>query len=217
MLIIFQLMFSDITEAREYKYSVYDAQSSSGDGTWGSVFQMEVFINSDLTIRARVSKKDGTQFVSDGDMYLQRDHYGESSAYNIGKREIGYGSTNINIFSWKPLNEIVANWSNDILKIYARYETYGGGYAWCGPVKIRRYIETGSICVNISPYDARNAGAQWRAIVNGLIRTDWYDSGRNVSGFDVGKSIFLYFQKKENSQKCLRQKDFLEISKWDIS
>ena len=32
------------------------------------------------------------------------------------------------------------------------------------------------------------------------------------------KSIFLYFQKKENSQKCLIQKeDFLEISKWDIS
>jgi hypothetical protein len=35
------------------------------------------------------------------------------------------------------------------------------------------------------------------------------------------KSIFLYFQKKENSQKCLRQKDrkkdFLEISKLDIS
>jgi hypothetical protein len=199
MLIIFQVVPSDVIWAGEYKYSVYDAQSTSGDGTWGSIFQMEVFINSDLTIRARISKKDGTQFVSDGDMYLQRDHYGESSEYNIGKKYIGYGSTKIDIYSWKPLNEIVANWSGDILKIYARYETYGGGYAWCGPVKIRRYIEKGSVCVNISPYDARNAGAKWRALVNGWIWTNWYDSGQNISGFDVGL-LSIQFKPVDNWQ-----------------
>jgi hypothetical protein len=34
----------------------------------------------------------------------------------------------------------------------------------------------------------------------------------------IRKSIFLYFRKKENSQKTKRlEKDFLEISKWDIS
>ena len=157
-------------------------------------------LKSDLTIQVNISKKDSTQFSSSGYMYLKKKYYGGGFDYNIAQKYITEGSSDINIYSRQPLNEIGSDWwSDDMLKIYARYETFAGGYAWCGPVKIRRYIETGSVCVNISPSDARNAGAKWKAKINGLFWTNWYDSGRNISGFDVGQLI-IQFKPIENWQ-----------------
>ena len=53
-------------------------------------------------------------------------------------------------------------------------------------------VQTGSIKVTISPSEAVNAGAQWRAELVGIGWTDWYISGKTVSGFRTGTTAIQF-------------------------
>ncbi|MDM8523690.1 C39 family peptidase [Desulfococcaceae bacterium HSG8] len=140
--------------AGDYEYSfTYGSQSAIGEGTWGSILEMTVRINGDNTVTATIEKKDGSTF-RDGYMYLQKDSYGESLSYNIASTSYN-GGYSVTLTSESPLDNMNASWSGDKMKLYARAEFGGDGYAWVGPVRITRSLITEPVSVTL---DAPHSG-----------------------------------------------------------
>jgi hypothetical protein len=172
--------------ANQYHYIFEgDSKSSVGDSPWGPVFDMWVYINPDQTITALIKKTDHSSFSSSGYMYLQKEHYGASSSYNIASTRVSEGSKEIYL-TVHPDDINFDEYSNR-LKLYARYENTEGGYAWVGPVIIKRLQTNGSLQVRIEPEEIRKS-ARWRVEMIAIGWIAWQKSGSVVNGILAGET-----------------------------
>jgi len=173
--------------AQTYQYTLpYSSQTTNGGGTFGFILKMTVWINTNKTVTTRIEKTDGTPFQS-GYAYLQKDSSGASSSYNLATVTYNGGSS-VTLTSSQTLDTMGATWNNNDMQLYVRTEYSGGGYAYAGPITVRRTAatvcaysispttrshsansETGSVSVTASTGCAWNAssGASWITISSG--------------------------------------------------
>jgi len=189
--IFIKLSFSSYADNFNYSFTTTN-HSSNGGGTWNSILSMTATINPNQTITTSIIRQDNATFKG-GYIYIQKDHYEASSAHNIASDYLSEGKNTATITTYSSLNHIDANWIDNKIKIYVRYESIIGGYAWVGPVVIKRTIKTGSVCVKIEPDDARISGGMWRADSGINNWTSWFESGKTLSGFEPG-AITIQFK-----------------------
>ena len=137
------LLFAAAVDANatEYSYSFYGSRYSSNSSHYRTArLEMTAWINSDNTVSVKIEKQDGTRFGGDsGKMYLQKDSYGRSSRYNLASTSRVRYVSYVRLWSSTTIDRFNARWdSNGVMKLYGRYEKNKGGYAWVGPIKIKR-------------------------------------------------------------------------------
>ncbi|KPA11347.1 conserved hypothetical protein, secreted [Candidatus Magnetomorum sp. HK-1] len=153
-ILIFCLCTANYASA-SYTYELYGSSSTtSGGGTWGSILKMKLTgINRNKTFSVSVGKQSGS-FSSTGWMYLQGDSYGASSSYNLASCKFYAGNSSKILVSGKTLDNMPSSWwRNNKLRVYCRYEAYGGGYAYVGPI----YIERRASCSVVLRYEGWEA------------------------------------------------------------
>jgi len=115
-------------------------ESINGWSYWDqALLKMSVSIENNNKISACVTKIDNSSFKNENTpyMYLQKDHYD----YNYGHDKLStvrvYSVKQVTLVSDSSLDQL--SWPSDnMIKFYARYQNSGGGYAWVGPVTIKR-------------------------------------------------------------------------------
>jgi hypothetical protein len=152
---VLAILITNTLYASTYEYSFCygnsASQSTYGDGTWGSILEIIVWINTNNTVTAKIQKKDGSSFSSSGNMYLQGMSPDEDPGYNLASAWLYSGNSSITLVA--SLNNNL--WRNNKLNLYGRFESSNGGYAWAGSVSICREIP----CTQIKFYaDTDNDG-----------------------------------------------------------
>jgi hypothetical protein len=176
--------------AGNYTYNLSQNNTTNGGGTWNTILSMTATITQNQTISATLSKQDKSAF-SGGYVYLQKDLYEASSALNLSSDYITAGQYSVTVISYSSLENIEANWIDDEMKIYMRFESISGGYAWVGPIGIERQLIIGDINVTIEP-DEVKPSAMWRAELKPNTWSLWFESGKTVSGFKPGETIIQF-------------------------
>ena len=129
------------TNSFGYDYEFIGSNESiNGWSYWDqALLKMSVSIDNNNKISAYVTKIDNSSFKDENTpyMYLQKDHYD----YNYGNDKLStvrvYSVKQVTLVSNSSLDQL--SWPSDnMIKIYARYQNSGGGYAWVGPVTIKR-------------------------------------------------------------------------------
>jgi len=183
--------------AYNYNYNFKDTtdnpvetDSSQAGGKLDYNIKMKAWINDNNTLTAKIEKYDGSKFDS-GKMYFQKDSNSNLDNNIIMDKDVSNNDYSITFITEQTLNDIDANWSNNKMVLYARYEN-SNGYAWAGPIEIERTISNinGNIQVYIEPSEARLEGAQWRSEISAGANnwTEWYDSNVKVDNLKPGET-----------------------------
>ena len=138
-LLFFIVSITTNTFGYDYEF-IGSNESTNGWSYWDQkLLKMTISIENNNKIYAIITKIDNSYFKNENTpyMYLQKDNYD----YNYGNNKLStvrvYYVKQVTMYSDISLDQL--SWPSDnIINIYARYQNSGGGYAWVGPVKIKK-------------------------------------------------------------------------------
>jgi len=180
ILVSFLVLFIPLflyAEKGDYTYSILDPNPTSfGESRLNFKLKLQVWINDDESIRGKMERVDQGS-IQGGSAYLLADTYDVNPENRLCTTPV-LNDTEVKLVSGFRLYEMKANWENNIMKLYARYELNNRDFAYVGPIQIKRVPvpEDGSLIVIIEPDEAKENG-MWR--VNGT--TTWHKNGEKLT------------------------------------